>query len=267
MHPSRALAAACLAASLAAGIDPAPAAAQSFPRLGLYGSILGTGYPYIKTDQTLDTLEIGRVARFHEVVLDVNPISPYRPDVIEAMKARNPSLHVLAYVLAEDIWLADDPDSLNHIPTLIRDTVRNLNGFLYDKNTGAEYSGNAINIAKKDGTGRFVVAEALADIFRDHIVATGVWDGIFTDIFCQTVSWTQSGTANVIDYQRAGYASLSALDVAWTAACDLMAARLRVDGGPNFTLVGNCGPSAQHDIYNGWMRENFPRQQGGTWYT
>jgi hypothetical protein len=30
--------------------------AQVFPRLGLYGSVLGGGYPYVLPDFTLDTL-------------------------------------------------------------------------------------------------------------------------------------------------------------------------------------------------------------------
>ncbi len=250
----------CLVANLAAG----EAAAQPFPRVGLYGNVLGGGYPYVKPDLTLDTLEIGRVARFSEVVLDAFSISPYRPDIVLALKARNPALKVLGYVLAEDIWQVNDADSTRHIPTIIRHTVRDLGGFLYDKNTGAEYNTIAINIAKKVN-GRYVVAEALADIFRDHIIATGLWDGIFTDIFCHTVSWTQIAGTRTIDYQRAGYASLAALDVAWAEATDVLAARLRQDGGPSFQLVGNCGPSAEHAYYNGWLRENFPNQQGGTW--
>lgn len=258
---------AALAACVLAGAHPAPAAAQPYPRLGLYGSVVGGGFPYTHPDGSLDTLEIGRAARYHEVVLDVYPISPYRPDIVQAMRARNPQMEVLAYVLAEDIWLVDDADSTQHIPTIIRHTVRDLGGFLYDKVTGGEYNTIAINIAKQGPNGRFVVAEAMADIFRDRIIATGLWDGIFTDIFCHTVSWTQSGTGRVIDYQRAGYASLAALDAAWAAACDTLAARLRRDGGPGFVLVGNCGGSSQHDTYNGWMRENFPYQQGGTWYS
>ncbi|HEY6196512.1 MAG TPA: putative glycoside hydrolase [Candidatus Eisenbacteria bacterium] len=260
-----------LAALLAAFVTFAPgsglAAVPKYPRLGLYGSVLGGGAPYVKADGSLDTLEIGRAARYSEVVLDVYPISPYRPDIVQAMKARNPALLALAYVLAEDIWQVNDADSTHHIPTIIRHTVRNLNGFLYDKVTGLEYETLAINIAKKDASGRFVVADAMADIFRDHIIATGLWDGLFTDILCHTVSWTQLGTSRVIDYQRAGYASLADLDVAWAAATDTLAARIRQNGGPNFVLVGNCGPSSFHETYNGWMRENFPYQQGGTWYS
>jgi hypothetical protein len=267
MRTNPSTAAVLLAALLALGLVPARAVAQVFPRLGLYGSVLGGGYPYVLPDFTLDTLEIGRAARYHEVVLDVYPISPYRPDIVQAMRARNPSLIVLAYVLAEDIWATGDPDSTHHIPTIIRHTVRDLNGFLYDKVTGLEYDTININIAKRDATGRFVVAEAMANIFRDHIIATGLWDGIFTDIFCHTVSWTQLGTGRVIDYTRAGYPSLAALDAAWAAAADTLAAHLRRDGGPNFMLVGNCAASSEQTTYNGWMRENFPYQQGGSWYS
>jgi hypothetical protein len=258
--------AAYLLAGLAAATHPSPAAAEGFPRLGLYGSVVGGGYPYVRPDFSLDTLEIGRVARYGQVVLDAFPISPYRPDIVQALKARNPELQVLAYVLAEDIWQVHDTDSLRHIPTIIRRTVRDLDGFLYDRLSGGEYPGLAINIAKRDGSGRFVVAEALADIFRDHILATGLWDGLFADLFCHNVAWTQGdGSTVAIDFQRAGYASLAALDLAWAAATDTLAARLRRDGGPGFVLVGNCGPSAQHARFNGWMRENFPHQQGGTW--
>src|SRR5215510_10870749 len=111
-----------LASMLVAAIPPA--AAQTFPRVGLYGSVLGGGFPYTHADGSLDTLEIGRAARFTEVVLDVYPISPYRPDIVQAMRARNPQLIVLAYLLAEDIWQTGDADSANHIPTIIRHTVR-----------------------------------------------------------------------------------------------------------------------------------------------
>src|SRR5262252_1156479 len=229
-------AAAVLLAALLATAAPAAAAPAPFPRLGLYGSVLAGGFPYTHADGSLDTLEIGRAARFTEVVLDVYPISPYRPDIVQAMRARNPNLVVLAYLLIDDIWQTEDADSLNYIPTLIRHTVRDLDGFLYDKNTGQEYQTADINIAKKGANGHFVVAEAMANICRDHIIATGVWDGIFTDILCHTIAFTQQGTGRVVDYQRAGYASLNELDLAWAAASDTFASRLRLYGGPNFVL-------------------------------
>jgi hypothetical protein len=253
-----------LAALIAAAL-PAPAAARAYPPLGLYGSILGNGYPYLKSNGALDTLEIGRASRFAEVVLDVNPISPYRPDIAAAFRARNPSIKLLGYMLADVIWNVADPDSFNQIPTVIRRTVRDLDGFLYDKNTHLEYPMLNINMAKKGANGHFVVAEALAAIVRDRIIATGTWDGLFADIYCHGAGWLQGGTTNVIDYQKAGYATLADLDLAWAAASDTFASRVRLYGGPNFIFVGNCGASTEHAWCNGWMRETFPYQQGGTW--
>ena len=267
MTRARALLAAALAACLACGLAPAKARAQPYPRLGLYGNVLGGGHPFVRPDFTLDTLEIGRVARYKQVILDAYPISPYRPDIVQALKARNPQLQVLGYVLTNHIWPVNDADSNRHIPTLIRHTVRDLNGFLYDKNTGQEYTDSNINMAKRDIAGRYVVALALADIFRDHIINTGLWDGLFTDVFCHTVGWTQNGTGRVIDHVRAGYPSVAALDAAWAAASDTLAARLRSYAGPGFLLVGNCASSSEHAYYSGWMRENFPFQQGGSWYS
>jgi len=256
---------AALAAALASGLTVGEAPAQPYPRPSLYGQVSGNGAPFVRADGSLDTLEIGRVARFPVVALDVFAITPYRPEVLAALRARNPSIRLIAYALATDIINVNDADSLNHIPTIIRHTVRDLNGFLYDRVTGGEFEGTNINLAKRDLTGRYVVAQAMADIFRDRILATGQWDGLFTDLFPHTVSWMQNGTGRVIDLAKAGYPSLAALDAAWSEAADLLASRLRSDGGPGFLLVGNSGPSAEHAWYNGWMRENFPNQQGGTW--
>ena len=239
-------------------------AARPFPRVALYGSVVGGGYPYTINDGPIDTLEIARAARFGDLVLDVYPINPYRPDIVAAIRARNPQARLFGYVLASDIWQAADTDSLRQIPTVIRRTVRDLDGFLYDRVTGREYKYNDINLAKKVD-GHYVVAEALADLFRDRVIASGLWDGLFVDVFPHAISWTQYGSGQVIDLARAGYPNAAALDMAWAEACDTLATRLRRYGGPNFVLIGNSGPSAEHEAFNGWMRENFPYQQGGTW--
>ncbi|MEQ1834633.1 MAG: putative glycoside hydrolase [Candidatus Eisenbacteria bacterium] len=265
MRPTHWIPAAALAASLLSAMCPSTADAQPFPRLGLYGSLIGDGYPYVRPDGSLDTLELRRASRFGHVIIDAYPVSPYRPDIVQAMRALNPNIELLGYLLTNSIWQVNDADSTRHIPTLIRHMLRDRDGFLYDKNTGLEYLDHGINMAKKDVNGRFVVAEGLADIVRDHIIASGDWDGLFADVFCRGIAWTQGGTSSVIDYQRAGYPTLAALDAAWIAASDTLAARLRRDGGPDFKLVGNCAGSAHHGLFNGWMRENFPFQQGGTW--
>lgn len=255
-------------AALVAALSACPTAgalAQGFPRLGLYGSIMGDGYPYLTAAGALDSVSLAQVARYDEVILDVNPITPYRPDILGALRARHPGIRALAYVLGHDIWPANDADSLNHYPTRYRHLVRDLNGFLYNRLTGGEYPGANVNLAKRDGTGRYVVAEALADLFKQVVIDSGEWDGMFFDVYCYSLSWTQDATRQ-IDYTRAGYASLAAFDAGWQAGSDTLANRVRRLAGDSFLLVGNCAVSAHHGAFNGWMRENFPLQSGGTWY-
>jgi len=241
------------------------AGAQGYPRLGIYGSITGSGSPYVQAGGALDATALDQVARYDEVILDVNPITPYRPDIIAGLRQRHPGIHVLAYVLGHDIWPANDPDSLNHFPTRYRHMVRDLGGFLYNKVDGQEFPGADVNLAKRDANGRYIVAEGLADLVYNAVVSTGQWDGVFFDVYCYSITWAQDASRQ-IDWARAGYPSLAAFDVGWQAGSDTLANRLRRLAGPGVVLVGNCAGSAHQGVFNGWMRENFPYQNGGTWY-
>lgn len=238
--------------------------AQPFPRLGLYGSIMGDGTPFLTSTGALNTTTLDQVARYHEVILDASPITDYHPEIITALRQRRPDIHVLAYVLGHSIWYANNPDSTVHYPTRYYDLVRNLNGFLYNKQ-GQYFSVGNVNLAKRDGTGRLVVAEGLADLFKSAILDTHLWDGIFLDVYCEDLNWAQTPTDS-IDYIRAGYSSLAAFNTAWHAGADTLANRLRRNAGSSAILVGNCATSAHFNVFNGWMRENFPFQGGGTWY-
>jgi putative glycosyl hydrolase-like family 15 (GHL15) protein/carbohydrate binding protein with CBM4/9 domain len=245
----------------------APAVAAGYPRLGLYGGIMGIGYPYIAGGNRygpLDEATCDSVARFDQVIIDASPVSEYRPDVAAALRARNPDISLLAYVNAGGIWLAAEPDSTVHYPTRFRRLVRDMNGFLYNR-AGGHYSDYNVNLAKRDQFGRYVLAEALADLFHDAIVSTGAWDGMFFDVYCDDIGWTQT-PAESIDYQRAGHPTLAAFNAAYQAGGEALATRLRNLAGPSFLLVGNCGQGTKYTTFNGWMRENFPLQNGGTWY-
>ena len=235
-----------------------------YPRLGLYGSVRGGGTPFVDSTGALVPSALDQVARYDEVVLEVSPITEYRPDVLAALRARNPNLKALAFVLGHNIWDAYAADSLVHYPTRYRRLVQNLGGYLY--NTAGDYfSISRVNIAKRDAYGHFVVAEGLADLFYDAIVRTGLWDGIFVDVFCDNIEWAQSPSES-IDVVRAGYPDHPSFDLAWKAATDTLASRLRRRCPPGYILVGNCGTGTKYGVFNGWMRENFPYQDGGTWY-
>lgn len=253
------------AATLAAD----PALPQDFPRLGHYGSIYGDGFPLLDATGALDEANLDRLARYDVVTLDASPISEYRADIAAALRARNPDIVLLAYVNAHYTWFARQPDSTVHYPTRFNRTVRDLDGYLY--NTNGDYYGTVfqqfanVNMAKRDGGGRYVVAEALADLFYDAIVSTGVWDGVFLDTYCDNIQWMEA-VGEYVDFQRAGYPDAASFHTAWKAGTDTLASRLRSLSGGNEILCGNCGPGTKYVWLNGWMRENFPFQNGGNWY-
>ncbi len=246
-----------------AAVPPAQAADPDFPRLGLYGHVVGTGAPIVRADESLDPLLLDAIARRHTVVLDVSPFTEYRPDALAALRARRPDVKLIGYVQAQYIWPASEADSNVNLPTRIRILVRNLNGFLYDRQ-GQEFRNANINLAKRNAQGRFVVAEGMADFFVDHIYGPGDWDGLFLDRFCNSILWDQE-PADSVDFVRAGYPSAAAFDAAWTAGTDTLANRLRRRAGSAPILIGNCAQGTKYAAFNGWMRENFPQQGGGSW--
>jgi hypothetical protein len=241
-----------------------PAAAQNYPRLGQYLSTSGQGAPLVLANGSVDATLLQTIAKHHVVVLSASPFTEYRPDVINQLEALRPGIVTLAYLQPQYAYPHAAADSFVNIPTRIRRLVRDLNGYLYDK-TGEEFRNANINLAKKQGN-RFVVAEALADFYWTAVLQGKPWDGLFLDRFCSSILWDQA-PGDSIDYQRAGYSSLAAFDVAWLAATDTLANRLRRNVGSAPVLVGNCATSTKYTAMNGWMKENFPYQNGGTWQT
>lgn len=245
----------------------APAAlAQDYPRLGLYHQIGGSGTPYTlggTIQGPFDTAVLDAVARYDEVIVAATPISEYRPELLAELRMRNPDITLLAYVLAAEAWEGPSAiDSTVHYPTRYRLLLQSLGGFLFNQ-AGGHYTFN-VNLAKRDLLGRYVVAEAVAGLWYDVVIRSGNWDGLFLDMFCDGILWSQTA-GQQIDFLRAGYPSLAAFDAGWKAGTDAMAARLRQLAGPDFVLVGNCGQGTKYSTFNGWMRENFPFQNGGTW--
>lgn len=245
-----------------------PAAAQDYPRLALHGRFYGDGYPFITggtRDGPLDPAVIAAVARYHEVTFSASPTSEYRPDLALALRAARPDIRLYAYVIAQHVWDGpSDPDSLVDYITRYRRLVRDRDGWLYNR-TGARFSAANVNLAKRDMFGRYVVAEGIAELWHDAIVSTGIWDGLFLDQYCDGILWTQTAGES-IDFVRAGYPNAPSFDAAWRAGTEAMATRLRTLVGSGFSLVGNCGQGTKYATFNGWMRENFPFQNGGTWY-
>ncbi len=257
-----------LAVVLAAALGAAgPARAQLYPRLGLAGSIGSSGAPYVLSNGSLDPTLISQVARYDEIILDASPVTEYHPDILSSMRALNPGLKALAYIPAAAVWwMGVAPDSTVNIPSRYYRLVRDMNGWLYNK-SGVLYNPLInVNLAMRDSLGNCVMADSLASLIYDAIVRPGVWDGLFLDVYCDMIGWSQTPTDS-IDVVRAGYPDSPSFDAGWHAATDTLAVRLRQMSGPGEVLVGNCGMGTKYAWFNGWMRENFPFQDGGTWYS
>lgn len=239
-----------------------PAGAREFPRLGMYGVCTELGYPLLDAGGNPDPAVLDALARYHQVILPVTPLTPYRPDLAAALRARRPDLQLIAYVPGQNIWDARNADSTAHFPTRYRRLVDSLDARLYNRN-GAIHSLGRVNFAKRVN-GRYVMAEAAADLFDEVVARSGPWDGIFIDVLCTSIAFAES-PAESVDYVRAGYSSFAAFDAAWGAAVDTLGDRLRRLAGPAFVMIGNCGRGTNYESFNGWMRENFPLQNGGNW--
>ncbi len=244
----------------------ATAAEPPFPRLGLYARLYGDGFPLLHPDGSVNDTAMAQYANYHEVIFEASPATDHRRDIIPALRAKNPNLSVLAYVAGHFTWFNPAVDTLTDFPYHYWQTVRDLNGFLYNKQ-GQLFPACDVNQAKRNAQGRYVVAEAIADLIYRDIVSTGLWDGVFLDIFCESVLWVETPTDS-FDYVRAGYATRDAFDQAWGEGQAALGNRLRtLVGASGFVLVGNCGRGTRlYGAFNGWMRENFPFQNGGTWY-
>ena len=230
--------------------------ATRYPQLAMYSWMRGNGAPFVRADGTLDTATIKMQARWDVVVLDPAGAMEH-PNVLAMLRGFNPGIRLLAFALAHSSWPTSDSASY---PAHYNKAVARTDGWLYGVD-GKPYWNANVNLARRDSTGRYVTAEAVADTMAADLIAPNLWDGIFVDVNCLSVD------AGGIDYQRAGYRTRAAFDSGFAAGHRVLAARLRSHAPPGFQLVGNCGPHAERDLWNGWMRENWPNQDGGTWTT
>jgi len=103
---------------------------------------------------------------------------------------------------------------------------------------------------------------ALADVILENVVRPGLWDGLLIDVTCPGMYGIGSDD-QVIDIARLGFATAREFGDAWATGHRTFAGRLRFLSPPGYLIVGNCGQDGEPDLFSGWMRENFPYQNGG----
>jgi hypothetical protein len=243
-----------------------------YPKLGSYSAVYGDGTPFLVSSagnpQTwpMDTAAVALQARWDHVILDISPVTEYRPDILQELRRRNPGVQLIAYAA---VWWWANPtplmgDTTTNFPWKAWRAVRDTRGILYSTSGQPHQYLYNTNLANRDGFGRYVTAEALADTIAAVVVRSGLWQGLFVDGSGSNIWWAQR-PGDSIDYVRAGYATPADFNAGYAEGQRVFSQRLRDRLGPGFYLCGNGGSSGERDIYSGWMRENFPYLNGGTW--
>lgn len=236
-------------------------------------------------------------AKFPMAILPITPLTDGRTDIVTALRARNPNQLIIGYAVGHVTWCPGYPGNISYpVGYYYRDYYLAVTGgdpncsttsnrLLWDQ-AGTQWIDSNVNLAYReqqpDLSYTYPVAEALAETMYAHTKPSEGFDGLFIDIFCSSLAWGEVlGQPNrTVDYARAGYgndntlsANRTAFWAGWTAGHQRLAERLRelaiADGHPNYPISANCGqsPSSQFPLLNGWMRENYPYQNGGTFAT
>lgn len=227
-----------------------------YPRIGMYSAVNGRGQPLLRADGTLDQAACREQARWDLVILDA-AAPRQRPEILTALRRYNPRIKIYAYVMGAIYWRNPYPalgDTTSDFPWRYWAAVRNTDGILWCRgDRPCEFSN--VNVAKP------VTMATLAILIAGDITRSGRWDGLFLDVTCPQVHGIVAGE-DTVDLARLGFASVAAFEEAWARGHRGFLEALRGLSPPGFPIVGNCGPGGE-PIFTGWMRENFPWQNGG----
>lgn len=177
-----------------------------------------------------------------------------------------------------------------HGPQYLWNKVPGFKGMFSGARYGAETFGGAtagstncnawtnlnLNIAYKSGS-TYPVIDTLVSVFVRTILTRRdsngryLYDGLFNDLWVWNLRDANYSAKDSVDWARAGYSSFAAMDTAWTYCTYLYALKLReacvANARPNFIITGNYGGGYGFEYLNGWIHEDWPLLQGGTWFS
>jgi hypothetical protein len=94
-----------------------------------------------------------------------------------------------------------------------------------------------------------------------ELLDSGYFDGLVLDWFAPSDTWIYAGNATL---DLTPWGDLRHWDAAMTEGKRQIVERLRA-ARPKALLIGNGGARGNYShAFNGWIRENFPKQNGGT---
>jgi len=258
MHPSlrRLLAAACVAVLVALGAGQASAAEPAFPRaLGLY-----LQHSSLPSAQDL--------ARYDVVVID-GEWGHRDPTKIAAARQINPSIRFLAYVnlvdrnnslgsydhwrLRYSLWGYTAPNTLGTFPE--QWIAKTASGSTISEWPGT-WMTNLSDTAPMVNGQRFY--QYAANWVVDNVWASGVWDGVFLDVWGDRI-WNSAASSWDVDRDGANesgsalYGAGSPWERGITAAEQIMRSRM----GSSAVIVANNTRTFRNGQISGRMWESF----------
>ena len=224
---------------------PAPAHAQ---RAASYAKQSSSGYPLVVAPPlvnagAIDSANVAYLARFNDVTMEAAPWAQAvsgapRADVPLMLRQLNPRIRLWLYVLTGDFWLtpAYKPQASDRSAyRLIFDAINAGNGWLYGVDGAQWWENYRVNLADKATVVR------LADVYC-KLVGLRLWDGLFMDDAHTSIAWT-SKPERRLDVERAGFATLAAMDSARKVNVEYIISRVKAAGPCGFMVATNgTGP-------------------------
>lgn len=239
-----------------------------FPLQRTRAQSLPDKYPRIANYYLTPTISVAdarRLARWDVLVLGAE-VQYTSPDIFPVLRAENPDIILLAYVLSEEVPNAHEAitDAANPLKQLfdgiedgwwLRDHAGGRHG--YWPNT---HMLNVTNSAPVVNGMRWNTY--LPTFVHDHIMATGLWNGVFYDNVFPTISWVNGGD---LDLDQNGSVDATAtMDAAWRDGMTTMLTLSRQLEGPDAFIIGN-GDTSYLPPANGRLIEEFPSVLDGGW--
>lgn len=239
-------------------VTPLDVAAQTpankYPRLANY---------YLNPDITVAQAQ--KLARWDVVILGAE-LQYTHPEIFPILRKRNPDITLLVYMPSEEVPLTHtsitDP---NHPFYQLYHGIEEswwLTG-ADGKRFGSWPGTNMLNVTDSTPQANDVRwNQYLPQFIHDHIMSTGLWDGIFYDNVWPGIAWLNNGN---IDINNDGSNDpAETVDAAWRDGMAKLLARSRDLEGKNAIIIGNGG-GQYYTSMNGRIIEDFPYPQDGGW--
>jgi len=212
----------------------------------------------------IDDDEINQLAKWDLVILAPQALEN-NPSVIKKLRAKNPHIKILAYVVSQEIMVDQDLLKKTAFNTKIYNTVKQNNWWLrgaHGENVSfwpGTYMINASSVAPKTNGQNW--SDYLPTLVYDEFLKGDQWDGIFYDNIWQDISWLNKP----VDLDENGSMdSKTQMDNNWQQGVSHLLEKTR-NLAPNKIIVGNTNSNYYNQQLNGRMQENFPPSHEGGW--